>query len=110
MVGAAAAFTAALTGSILEAIKFQRLWDEANKTLQMSSKELNQLAGDLDKLSFKIPLTRQEFVEMAEQAGNIGIRGRENLVEFIELAAIMGKTFDGTWSAAPFAGSTPTAG
>lgn len=94
-VAAFAAFTAAMTASIFEAIKFQKLWDEANKTLGMSKHALGLLKDDLDQLAFKIPLARQEFVEMAEQAGNIGIRGRENLIQFIELAAKMGATFDG---------------
>jgi len=94
-VGALAAFTAAITASITEAIKFQKLWDEANKTLGMSKPALQLLKDDLDELAIKIPLTRAEFVEMAEQAGNIGIRGREAIRDFIELAAKMGLTFDG---------------
>jgi len=94
-VAAITAFTAAMTASILEAMKFQKLWDEANKTLGMSKPALQFLKDDLDVLATKIPLARDKFVEMAEQAGNIGIRGREALVDFIELAAKMGLTFDG---------------
>lgn len=94
-VAAITAFTAAMTASIFEAVKFQKLWDEANKTLGMSKPALQFLKDDLDVLATKIPLARDKFVEMAEQAGNIGIRGREQLVEFIELAAKMGLTFDG---------------
>ena len=94
-VAAITAFTAAMTASILEAVKFQKLWDNANKTLGLSQPALQILKDDIDGLAAKIPLARAEFVEMAEQAGNIGIRGREALVDFIELAAKMGFTFDG---------------
>lgn len=94
----AGAATAASGNSVRLAASMQDAWSEANKTLELTPKQLQQLQGDVDQLATRIPLLRRDFVDIAAQAGQIGIRGRESTLAFIEDAAKMSATFDVTAS------------
>ena len=95
---AAATGVAALTGAIVaatnEAIKFQDLWSDANKTLGFSDAEMPGFQDAVNELSTRVPIARDAIVKMTGDAGRLGIKGKEALVDFVELSAVTAAAFD----------------
>jgi TP901 family phage tail tape measure protein len=64
------------------------------KTTDLSGDELEEFKKDIMGLSETIPLATTELLEIAGAAGQLGIKGRTNLVKFTEVIAKLGKTTD----------------
>lgn len=93
---AATAATAATGGAIAQAATMQDAWSDANKTLGLSAPALAEMQAEVDRLSVKIPVARRGLVDIVATAGQIGIRGSEDILAFTEDAAKMSATFDVT--------------
>jgi len=88
------ALTAAIGGSIREAIRFQDLWSDANKTLGFTKAEMPAFKEAVNELSTRIPIARDQIVEMTGAAGRLGIKGKEALIGFVEVSAKAATAFE----------------
>ncbi len=91
---AGGAAVAAGGNSARQAITQQDAWSEANRTLELTPVALAALTAEVDRLSTEIPVTRQGLVDIVATAGQLGIRGRADILAFTEDAAKMSATFD----------------
>jgi TP901 family phage tail tape measure protein len=57
------------------------------KTSNLSDEETQKLGDDLVELSKKAPLAVNSLLEIAEAAGQLGIKGRKNIVKFTDTVA-----------------------
>ena len=53
-----------------------------------------ELRGELIALSLELPITADELAVVTAAAGQLGVRGTENLLRFTEIAAGMGVATD----------------
>ncbi|RYH02828.1 phage tail tape measure protein [Salipiger sp. IMCC34102] len=94
VLGIGAAAVAGTGAAIAQAVTMEDVWSEANKTLGMSPQQLQGLKDDIGDLAAEIPVATQGMVEIADVAGQLGLRGREDIRAFTEDAAKMSATFD----------------
>lgn len=92
--GATLAAGTAATASVANAARLQDAWSEANKTLGLSAGPLQDLRGEIERLSVEIPLANGSMVDIVATAGQLGIRGQAAIVEFTRDTAKMAATFD----------------
>lgn len=88
--------TTATGGAIAQAASMQEAWSDANKTLGLGPAALVEMQDEVDQLAVKIPVARQGLVDIVATAGQIGVRGSEDILAFTEDAAKMASTFDVT--------------
>ncbi len=74
--------------SILTAVgDFERGSVSVAKTTNMAGEELKGFSDDIVKLSTRLPATTDELFEIAKVAGQLGVRGRADLLAFAETFA-----------------------
>ena len=71
-------------------IEFESALAGVAKTTDLSEKELSQYANAIRDMATKIPLTTTELLGISEAAGQLGISGRKNLLNFTETMAKLG--------------------
>ena len=64
------------------------------KTTGMTGKDLKGFGDDISKMSSVIPVSTDELLGLAETAGQLGIHGRDDLLEFTRVMAEMGSATD----------------
>lgn len=64
------------------------------KTTGLAGAELAGLALDIEKLSRNIPVSTKELLELGQAAGQLGVKGRDNLLRFTETIAKLGRASD----------------
>jgi TP901 family phage tail tape measure protein len=64
------------------------------KTTGQTRQEAEQLASEMQALSVKIPVGTNELLGLAEAAGQLGVKGNENLSNFAETMAKLGRSSD----------------
>lgn len=84
------------------------------KTTNMTSEELDDLTGRFQDLSKEVPVSTMELLEIAKVAGQLGIRGVDNIARFSETVAKLAIATDvvgeeGATSLARFLQATGTA-
>ncbi|MGR3484446.1 MAG: phage tail tape measure protein [Paracoccaceae bacterium] len=89
-----AAAGAAGAAAVASAISMEDAWSDANKTLELTPQQLDLLREGVDDLAAELPVARMGLVEILGTAGQLGIRGREDLLAFTSDAAKMSATFD----------------
>ncbi|MCK5099338.1 MAG: phage tail tape measure protein, partial [Desulfobacteraceae bacterium] len=57
------------------------------KTTNMTNKEIKQLKEELEKISMKVPVTTAKLLEIAEAAGQLGVKGVKDVTLFTETMA-----------------------
>lgn len=62
------------------------------KTTNLGDKELEKFTDQIIALSEEIPVTTDKLLEIATAAGQLGIKGGENLTKFTEVIAKLGRT------------------
>lgn len=88
--GAALAATAALGGIAFvtkQAIDFESSFAGVRKTVDASEKEFAQLAKNFRNLAKEIPVNVNQLNRIGELAGQLGVRGVENLTRFTDTVA-----------------------
>lgn len=60
------------------------------KTTGMAGKELKGFGDDISKMSSYIPASTNELLDLAQTAGQLGVHGRDDLLEFTQVMAEMG--------------------
>lgn len=64
------------------------------KTTDLAGEELRQLGDDIIRLGQVTPRPIVELLSIAEAAGRVGVRGRDNIVAFVEAIARLGVSTD----------------
>lgn len=84
------AFKAAGTfiqGAIGPAVAFEAAFSGVRKTVDATDAEFAQLSGRLREMSTRIPIAATELARIQELAGQLGVRGVDNLTKFTETIA-----------------------
>lgn len=87
--GAAASLAALGTAAIKTGIDWESAFAGVKKTVDATDEELNALSDGLRDLSHEIPTTASGLAEIAEAAGQLGIK-TENILGFTETMANLG--------------------
>jgi len=72
--------------------KFELGLTGVQKTTGITGAELQNLGKDVTKLSRTIPVATDELFEIAESAGQLGVKGSANILLFSETIAKLGRT------------------
>ena len=88
------AITAAMGGMVKASIDFESAFAGVRKTVDATEEEFQRLEDNFRGLSTEIPITATELARIGEKAGQLGIRGVENLTKFTETIALIGVTTD----------------
>lgn len=94
---AAIGFTAltALAGATIKVFAdFETGLLGVGKTADLAGKELTSFGKDIQDLSSKLPFSTKELLEISEAAGQLGVKGRDNLLKFTETIAKLGTASD----------------
>lgn len=87
--GTSAAMVAAGTYSVKTGIEFESAFAGVKKTVDATDTQLNELRQSLINMSKEMPQSAAELSEIAEAAGQLGIK-TENLKEFTKVMAQLG--------------------
>lgn len=87
-----AVITGTFALSAKAAINFEDAFAGVRKTVEATEEEFKQLSSNFRKLSTEIPITAVELAKIGETAGQLGIRGVENLTKFTKTIALLGVT------------------
>jgi len=93
--------TMMLKGAADAAIVFDAALVRAQKTTDLLDSQVGRLSGATGTLSGELRRMAQDVAtpletlgELAEQAGQLGVRGVDNILKFVRMAEIMGQTTD----------------
>ncbi len=64
------------------------------KTADLSGAELEALGKDIDELSKRMPVATDELLAIAQSAGQLGVKGSDNILKFTETVAKLGTATD----------------
>ena len=64
------------------------------KTANLSQSALTSLGQDIDALSKRIPVATDELLAIAQSAGQLGVKGADNILKFTETVAKLGTATD----------------
>lgn len=70
--------------------RFERGLIGVGKTADLAGRELKALGVDIEGLSKRIPVSADELLAIAQSAGQLGVKGRDNLLIFTETVAKLG--------------------
>lgn len=90
-VAAGALFTGA---SLKQAISFEAAFVGVEKTVNGTTEEMLALSEAIQEMSTQIPVGANELANIGKVAGQLGVRGNENLEKFIETIARIGVSTD----------------
>lgn len=87
---------AAITGTFALTVKaasdFESAFAGVRKTVDASEPEFKKLSDNLRTLATTIPTTAVELSKLTEIAGQLGVRGVDNLTKFAKTIALLGET------------------
>ena len=89
VLGAIAALRIAFSGIIKPAAVFEKSLALVAKTTKMSKESITEYGEEILKMSSSLAIGRQELVSISMIAGQMGIRGSENLKKFTKTIAYM---------------------
>lgn len=87
-------FTTTLSGTIGAAIAFESSFAGIRKTMDLTEDEFKKLEDANRSLARSIPVTINEINRLGEIAGQLGVRGIDNVVKFEETIAALAVTTD----------------
>ncbi len=64
------------------------------KTADLSGAELESLGKDIDELSKRMPVATDKLLAIAQSAGQLGVKGSDNILKFTETVAKLGTATD----------------
>lgn len=77
-----------------EFINFEKALIGVGKTTGIAGDELRRLGQDITSLSLRIPESQQNLLGIAQAAGQLGVTGSENILNFAETIAKLGVASD----------------
>ena len=81
-----------LTDSINSAVSYEDAFAGVRKTVDATEPEFNQLSDAIRNMSKQMPESADEIAHVMEIAGQLGIRGTDNLESFTRTAVMLGDT------------------
>lgn len=81
-----------LTDSINSAVSYEDAFAGVRKTVDATEPEFNQLSDAIRNMSKQMPESAEEIAGVMEIAGQLGIRGTDNLESFTRTAVMLGDT------------------
>lgn len=93
-------FVSAMKGALNSTISFEEAFSGVRKTVDGSEAEFAQLEKRFRDMSQVVPVAANEFARIGEIAGQLGIRGVDNITKFVEVIAKLGVATDMTTDAA----------
>lgn len=81
-------------GAVDEFARFETALIGVQKTTDITDKELETLGKEFRQLSTRIPVAADELAGLAQIAGQLGVRGSENLLKFSETLARLTRSTD----------------
>ena len=81
-----------LTDSIKSAVSYEDAFAGVRKTVDATEPEFNQLSDAIRNMSKQMPESAEEIAGVMEIAGQLGIRGTDNLESFTRTAVMLGDT------------------
>lgn len=81
-----------LTDSIKSAVSYEDAFAGVRKTVDATEPEFNQLSDAIRNMSKQMPESAEEIAHVMEIAGQLGIRGTDNLESFTRTAVMLGDT------------------
>ena len=81
-----------LTDSIKSAVSYEDAFAGVRKTVDATEPEFNQLSDAIRNMSKEMPESAEEIAGVMEIAGQLGIRGTDNLESFTRTAVMLGDT------------------
>lgn len=75
-------------------IEFEKALVGVVKTTDLAQDEVREFAKDIRELSSRIPVGTTRLLEIAQAAGQLGVRGRQNLLLYTETIANVGTATD----------------
>jgi len=93
-VGGVVAAYRLLSNTITTLAKFETGLVGVGKTADLSGKQLQRLGDDIIALSTRIPATTSELLSIAQAAGQLGVKGRKNILLFTETVSKLGSASD----------------
>ena len=92
--GAAAAITSTIKGSITSFAEFERGLIGVGKTTNIAGSELADLGQSVRELSRDLPVSSSKLLEVAQSAGQLGVSGTDNILRFTETVGKLGLATD----------------
>ena len=89
-----AGLTAEIALSTKAFIDYETALVGVGKTTGTTGEELDQLGKEISDLSKEIPVATTELLGIAQAAGQLGVKGKDNLVKFTETVAKLGTASD----------------
>lgn len=89
-IGVTAPIVALGTQAIKSGIAFESAFAGVRKTVDASEAEFTDLSDSIKKMSERIPATTTELAGVMEMAGQLGVRGSDNLKKFTEVITALG--------------------
>lgn len=94
--------SAGLVGALRSFANFEQALIGVQKTTDISGAALARFGEDVQRMSRTIPVAANELLGLAENAGQLGITGTDNLLKFTETVAKLGLTTNLTAEQAAF--------
>ena len=76
------------------AMEFENGMAGVKRTTGITGQELDELGNYFKNLSTEIPITTKELTDIATTAGQLGVKGKENIQQFTEVMAKLATTTD----------------
>lgn len=92
LVGVGGAMVAAVAGAVKVASDFESAFAGVRKTVDATEAEFQALERGIADMAEEIPVARTELARIMEIAGQLGVRGTDNLLKFTRVAADLGAT------------------
>ena len=87
-----AAITAGIGLAVKSSIDFEDAFAGVRKTVDATEEEFGQISSRFRQLAKEIPITAVEFSKIGEIAGQLGIRGVDNITKFSKTISLIGVT------------------
>lgn len=91
---AAAASAASIVGSTKAFVDFEDAMANVRKTTGFTKEQIGVLGDAINDMALRIPVAQTELAGIAAVAGQLGITGQKNILDFTETAAKMSTAFD----------------
>jgi TP901 family phage tail tape measure protein len=89
-----AAVVAGIVGSTKAFMDFEDAMASVRKTTGFTKDRIKVLGTEINTLALTIPVAQTKLAEIAATAGQLGIKGQKNILEFTETIAKMSTAFD----------------
>lgn len=80
--------------AIQRAKEFEKNLIGVGKTTNITGTELQAMGADIDELSKRMPVSVDNMLALAQSAGQLGVKGSDNIVKFTETMAKLERTTD----------------